>query len=95
MNKIKQLSEIKSDIEDTHTTGKISDEHYANLKNEVSTLSEEIFKERMKSLNNLSEDDRVKLLVEIKDELSDAYSKEMINELHYSLLKEKLSRYEK
>ena len=94
-NKMKQLSEIKNDIKDTHTTGKISDEHYANLKNEVSTLSEEIFKERMKSLNNLSEDDRVKLLVEIKDELSDAYSKEMINELHYSLLKEKLSRYEK
>ena len=92
---MKQLSEIKNDIKDTHTTGKISDEHYANLKNEVSTLSEEIFKKRMKSLNNLSEDDRVKLLVEIKDELSDAYSKEMINELHYSLLKEKLSRYEK
>ena len=52
-------------------------------------------RKRIESLNNLSEDDRVKLLVEIKDERSDAYSKEMINELHYSLLKEKLSKYEK
>jgi hypothetical protein len=28
------------------------------------------------------------------EEDTDAYSKEMINELHYSLLKEKLSNYE-
>jgi len=34
-------------------------------------------------------------LVQIKDDISDAYSKEKISELHYSLLEKKLSNYEK
>ena len=39
---------------------KLSDEHYANLKNEISMLHEEIFKEKINSLDNLTEDDKVK-----------------------------------
>ena len=57
-------------------------------------LYEEIFKKKIESSNNLSGVDRVTLLETIKDEISDAYSKEIINELHYSLLIEKLSTYE-
>ena len=52
----------------------------------------------MKSLDKLTKDDKVKqvnLVDEIKDEISDARSKGMINELHYSMLNEKLANYEK
>lgn len=51
-----------------------------------------VFKE---ILNNLTDQDKEKLFGLIKNEISDAYSKEKINELHYTLLKEKLSIYEK
>ena len=57
-------------------------------------LYQEIFKKKIDSLKNLSGDDKVTLLKTIKDEISDAYSKGIINELHYSLLKEELSNYE-
>jgi YVTN family beta-propeller protein len=93
--KVKQLSAIKSDIEDMHAKGKIDNEYYANLKKEISMLYEEIFKKEIDSLNNLPDNDRAKLLVKIKNDVSGAYSKENINELHYILLKEKLSNYEK
>ena len=94
-DKVKQLSTIISDIEDMHAKGKINNEYYGNLKKETSILYQEIFKKKIDSLNNLPENDKGKLLSEIKDDISDAYSKEKISELHYSLLKEKLSNYEK
>jgi YVTN family beta-propeller protein len=94
-DKEKQLSAIKSDIEDMHVERKIDNEYYANFHKEISILYEEIFKKRIDSLNNIPESDKEKLLVKIKDDISDAYSREKINELHYTLLKEKLSNYEK
>ncbi|MGC2382063.1 MAG: hypothetical protein WA631_03010, partial [Nitrososphaeraceae archaeon] len=90
-NKTKLLSGIIADIDDTYSKRSINNEYYAGLKKEISVLYEEIFKKKIDSLNNLPGDDRVRQLERIKDEISDAYSKEMINELHYSLLKEKLS----
>jgi hypothetical protein len=65
------------------------------LKKDISVFYEEILKKKIDSLNNLPEGDKVMWLDRIKDEITDAYSKEMINELHYLLLKEKLSNYEK
>jgi len=84
-DKVKNLSTIIRNIEEMH----------ANLKKETSILFHDLFKERIASLNSLPENDKGKLLPEIKDDISDAYSKEKISELHYSLLKEKLSNYEK
>lgn len=63
------------------------------MKKDISILFQEIFKKRIDSLNNSPENDKVKLLDEIIDDMSDAYSKEKINELHYTLLKEKLLKY--
>jgi hypothetical protein len=42
-----------------------------------------------------SKKDKEKRLMEIKDAISIACSKEKINELHYTLLKEKITNYEK
>jgi len=94
-DKVKQLSTIIGDIEDMHAKGKINNEYYTNLKKETSVLYQEIFKKRIDSLNNLPENDKGKLLIELKDDISDAYSKEEISELHYTLLEKKLSNYEK
>lgn len=94
-DKVKQLSTIINDIGDSHAKGKINNEYYASLKKETSILFEEIFKKKIDSLNSLSEKDKGKLLVEIKDDILDAYSKEKITELHYSILKEKISNCEK
>jgi hypothetical protein len=94
-DKVKRLSTIINDIEDMRTKGKINNEYYANLKKETSILYQEIFKKRIDSLNSLPENDKGKLLDKIKDDISDACSKEKISELHYTLLKEKVSNYEK
>jgi hypothetical protein len=90
-DKVKQLSGIKSNIDDMHARGKINDQHYTDLKKRISVFYEEILKNEIDSLNSLPGGDKVTGLDKIKNEISDAYLKEMINELHYSLLKEKLS----
>jgi hypothetical protein len=78
-----------------YAKGKIKNEYYANLKKETSILYEEIFNNRINSLDGLPENEKGKLLVQIKDDISDAYSREKISELHYNLLEKKLSNYEK
>ena len=68
---------------------------HASLKKETSILYQELYKKRIDSLNSLPENSKGKLLAEIKDDISDAYPKEKISELHYSFLKERLLSYEK
>ena len=84
-DKVKQLSTTIRNIEYMH----------ASLKKETSILYQELYKKRIDSLNSLPENSKGKLLAEIKDDISDAYSKEKISELHYSFLKERLLSYEK
>ncbi len=94
-DKITRLSTIIDDIEDIRVKGKINNEYYANLKKESSIRYQEILRKKIDSLNSLPENDRRKQLHEIKEGISDAYSKEKISELHYTLLEKKLSNYEK
>ena len=68
---------------------------HANLKKETSILYQEMFRKRIDSLNYLPENNKGTLLAGIKDDISDAYSKEKISDLHYTLLEKKLSDYEK
>jgi YVTN family beta-propeller protein len=84
-DKVKQLSATIRNIEGMH----------ASLKKETAILYQELYKKRIDSLNSLPENGKGKLLDEIKNDISDAYSKEKISELHYSLLKERLLSYEK
>ena len=92
-DKVKRLSTIIDDIEAMHTKGKINNDYYTDLKKQTSILYQEIFRRRIDSLNSLAENNE-KLLDEIKEDISDAYSKEKISELHYTLLEKKLSNYE-
>ena len=90
-----QLSTIKNDIEYMHDKGRLNNEHYLNLKKEISILYKQIFMRRIDSIDSIPDNNnKIKLLAKIKNDISDAYSKEKITELHYNLLKEKISDYE-
>jgi YVTN family beta-propeller protein len=93
-DKEKQLSVIINNLEEMHAKGKIKNEYYTKLKKETSILYQEIFRTRLDSLKSLAEN-KGKLLDEIKEDISDAYSKGKISDLHYTLLEKKLSNYEK
>jgi hypothetical protein len=54
-----------------------------------------LLKKKIDPLYNLPDDDKETALKKVRDEISDAYSNELISELNYSLLKEKISNYEK
>jgi hypothetical protein len=90
-----RLSAIINDLEEMHAEGKINNERYAKLKKDTAILYQELFRRRIDSSNTLQENDNGKLLDEIKEDISDAYSKDKISELHYTLLEKKLSNYEK
>ena len=93
-NDIEKLNNLIHNITDEYTKGKINKEQYDKLEGEISVSYREIFNKEIDSLNNLSENNKVKLLDKINNDISDAYAKEKINELHYRLLKEKISKLE-
>ena len=70
--------------------------HYESLVNNISILYQEIFKKEIDSLNSLTNnEDKIKLFNNIRSDIQDAYSKDKINEKHYTLLKEKIAELEK
>lgn len=48
---IEALNNLKRNISDAYSEGKLSSEYYINLKEELSTLFQEIFSKRIDSLN--------------------------------------------
>jgi YVTN family beta-propeller protein len=94
---IKPLNDLSRDIGDVYARGKITDQHYTNLKNEISVLYQEIYKKRIDSLNNkiTKDDNTTRSLTEIKEDVEDVYAKGKINELHYNLLNKKIESFVK
>ena len=84
---IKNLNELNQRISNSYAAGKITNEQYTNLKNEVSAAYQKIFKKRIESL--LTQIRR--LSTTIKNDIEDAYSDRKITELHYNLLNGKIS----
>ncbi len=93
-NDILRLDSLNKNISDSYAAGKINDDQYTNLKNEVSVAYEQIFKTRINTQGKSSYGviNRGGVLKEIKEEISDAYSKGKITKLHYDLLNEKISK---
>jgi YVTN family beta-propeller protein len=94
-NDIEKLNKLKDKITDEYTKGKINKEQYDKLGNEISISYREIFTKEINSLNTISKNDKVEQLSRIKTDIEDAYAKGKMNELHYTLLKERLANYEK
>ena len=94
-SKEKQLAEVRNEIENAYSEGKLIEKHYTNLVNNISMLYQEVFKKEFESLNNLTNnEDKIKLLNKLHYDIEDAYSKEKITEKHYNLVKEKISELE-
>ncbi|HEX9318041.1 MAG TPA: YncE family protein [Nitrososphaeraceae archaeon] len=94
-NDIEKLNNLKDNITDEYTKGKINKEQYDKLGNEISISYREIFTKEINYLNTISKNDKVEQLSRIKTDIEDAYAKGKINELHYTLLNERLANYEK
>jgi len=91
----KKLNELKNDIADDYSKGRINKEQYDKLGEEISVYYRKIFTNEIDSMKNLSENEKVKQLSGIKSNIEDAHAEGKINELHYNLLKERLGNYEK
>jgi YVTN family beta-propeller protein len=87
-NDVNHLNTLNKNILNAYSEGKINNEHYKSLKNEISILYEEIYRKRIDLLKN-STVNREVIMDKIKGEIMDAYSKGKITELHYTLLNEK------
>ena len=90
---IQSLDNLRSDISDAYAKGKINDQHYTNLKDEISILYEEIYQKKIDSIQSSKPDSEGNtLLDQMSTNISDAYAKGEINEMHYKLLNEKIAK---
>ena len=87
-NDIDQLNLLNKNISDSYATGKMTNDQYTNLKNEVSAAYQKIFKKRIESITNPN----TEAFNNIKNDIEDAYSDRKITELDYNLLNGKISR---
>jgi YVTN family beta-propeller protein len=86
-NDTNQLNILNKNISDSYAAGKINNEQYTHLKNEVSTAYQEIFKKRIESIT----EQNTEAFGKIKNDIKGAYSAGEITELHYNLLNETIS----
>ena len=92
----KNLDKIKAELVEDYSRGKINANQYESIKNEISMLYEEIYDKKISSLNDiLHKIKNGKFPDIVENDVSDAYAKRKINDQHYHLLKEKLSKVTK
>ncbi len=92
---IGQLDQLRNNVTDDYTRGKINKDQFEKLEEEISIKYREVFKNEIDFLDNISESSRENAMTKIKSSMEDAYATAKINELQYNLLKEKLLGYEK
>jgi hypothetical protein len=88
------LDKLRNKITDAYSKGKLTTEHYNSLNSQMSISYEEIFKQRINSLKKYNPEFNL-MVEEIEDEITDAYSKGKIIELHFKLLNEKIANMTK
>lgn len=85
-NDIADLDILKTDITTASMKGKISEQHSANLKNEISVLYEKIYKNKIESSNS-----NLTSLDNLKNDINYAYSEGKINNEQYTNLNTEIS----
>jgi uncharacterized membrane protein len=87
------LRDVSDEVSAAYRNGKISNEQYQNIKNEISILYENIFRKMIDSLDNMSDKEGAnKQLNKIANDVERMFSEGKITELHYNLLIKKLQR---
>lgn len=89
------MDNLKNSISDTYAKGKLNKEQYDKLADEISIKDRDIFNFQINLLDKLSDHKQEKELLKIKSIIEDAFARGRLNELHYKLLKEKISSFEK
>jgi hypothetical protein len=84
---IKNLNELNRRISNSYAAGKITNEQYTNLKNEVSTAFLELFKKR---IGSIPEQD-LEIVNKIRNNINDAYNNGKLISEHYTNLKNEVS----
>jgi YVTN family beta-propeller protein len=85
---IGDLNDLNQSISNSYAAGKITNEQYTSLKDEVSSEYQKIYKKRIESLT----DPNTEAVSNIKNEIEDAYSDRKITELDYNLLNSRILR---
>jgi hypothetical protein len=81
------------EIYDAYTKGRITNEHYTHLKSELSNLYAYSLRKAIDSVFSKFKNDKEKI-DDLKENISTAYIKGILNETNYELLKDKISNYE-
>jgi YVTN family beta-propeller protein len=90
----KSLDTLKTDIKNAYAEGKISEQHYNNLKGEASIVYTRAYKNKIDSLYGKVEGENNRIeLDKIKNDITDAYTEGKITEQHYNLLKEEIANF--
>jgi hypothetical protein len=94
---IEALDRLRSRVSDAYSEGKINEKHYESLRAEISILYEEIFRKKMAALDSTNNYSVVKKpiqdqLAQIRNEIKYSFSKGKLNEKHYALLNEDISK---
>jgi YVTN family beta-propeller protein len=94
---IEALDLLRNRVTNAYSEGKLNEKHYETLRGEISTLYEEIFRKKIATLdsnNNYSVAKKPiqEQVAQIRNEIKYAFSKGKINEKHYALLNEDISK---
>jgi hypothetical protein len=93
-NDIEPLGRIRRGVLDTYSKGKMNENQYENLINEISILYEKIYRKSIDSLDSPSDENTIeKQTSRIKNEIEQAYSEGRISELHYNLLNKRIESF--
>ena len=84
---IGDLDDLNQSVSNSYAAGKITNDQYIHLKNEVSAAYQKIFQKRIESVS----DPNMESFSKVKRDIKDAYATGKITELHYDLLNEQIS----
>jgi len=95
------LDRLRSNVADAHSERKINEKDYETLNGDISTLYQEIFRKRIAVLDSNNNDNyhhsvfKIPIqeqMAQIRNEVELAFSKGKLNEKHYILLNEDISK---
>lgn len=86
-NDINQLNTLNKNISDSYAAGKINNEQYVSLKNEVSIAYQKISKSRIKSITHSNIDAMNKIEIDLRD----AYSDGKLSDVQFADLRNEIS----
>ena len=94
------MDRLRSNVTDAHSEGKINEKDYETLNGDISTLYQEIFRKRIAVLDSNNNDNYHSVfkipiqeqMAQIRNEVELAFSKGKLNEKHYILLNEDISK---